>query len=145
MTRQHMTADEYGDYLGEGVTPPDAFRPSAFYNPDGDCIEFFASNEPFKAKRIDNLVTVYIGRDSNEVVGSLIKGVSEIFHRILKQVPGFKIEIRGGRIKMELLFAVCLWSSERDPEGTEVVVYDKLRKAAEHADIEADTRELCLV
>ncbi len=144
MMRPELTAEEYESYLSEGVVPAENFRPAAFYNHDGDCIEFFISNEPFKAKRLDNLLTVYIGRETNQVVGSLIKGISGIFKGILRRAPGFKIEIQDGRVKMEHLFTACLWSSERDPKGTEVVVYNKLREVAERADIEADTRELCL-
>ena len=144
MTHQELTAKEYEKYLSEGVTSAEAFRPAAFYNHDGDCIEFFFSNEPFKAERLDSLVTVYRGRDSNEVVGSLIKGVSKLVKGILKRAPGFKIEIRDGRVKLEYLIMACLWSSERDPAGTEVKVYNTLREAAEQSDVETDARELCV-
>ncbi len=145
MTRQELTAEEYEKNLSEGIVPAENFRPAAFYNHDGDCIEFFFSNEPFTAERLDSLLTVYRGRESNEVVGSLIKGVSKIFRGILKRAPGFKIpEIRDGRVKLEYLITACLWSSERDPEGTEVAVYNTLRDAAELGEVEADTRELCL-
>ena len=43
---------------------PKAFEAHAIYNPDGDCIEFFISNESFIAERVDDLVSVYYGRTS---------------------------------------------------------------------------------
>ena len=55
------------------------------------------------AERIDSLVTVYIGRESNEVVGSLIKGVSSYIKGVVDRFPGFKIEIEDGRIKLNSL------------------------------------------
>ena len=52
------------------------FKPIVTYDRDGDCIEFFISNNPFYAKRMDSLVTVYYSQETGEIVGSLIKGVS---------------------------------------------------------------------
>jgi len=77
------------------------------------------------------LVTVYIGRESNEVIGSFIKGVSTFVREALHKFPGFKIEIEDGRIKLEHLFTLRLWESEQDPAGTRGVVYKKLRDVAE--------------
>jgi hypothetical protein len=71
------------------------FKPTANYDPDGDCIEFVAKPDPFHAERIDDLVTVYYSQDTGEVVGSLIKGVSKFCREVLQKMPGFRIEIRG--------------------------------------------------
>ena len=49
--------------------------PSVFYNEDGDCIEFLIAHESHYAERVDKLLTVFYGRESGEIVGSLIKGV----------------------------------------------------------------------
>ena len=59
----------------------DDFMPTATYDPDGDCIEFLASPDPFYAERVDDLVNVYYSQDTGELVGSLIKGVSRLSQR----------------------------------------------------------------
>src|ERR1051326_8258570 len=46
------------------------FKPTATYDPDGDCVEFLARPDPFYAERIDDLVTVYYSQIDNEIVGS---------------------------------------------------------------------------
>ena len=58
------------------------FVPTATYDRDGDCIEFLAKPDPFYAERVDDLVTVYYSQETNEVIGSLIKGVSGFCQRI---------------------------------------------------------------
>jgi hypothetical protein len=49
------------------------FRPTATYDPDGDCIEFLAKPDAFYAERVDDLVTVYYSQDTGELIGSLIQ------------------------------------------------------------------------
>jgi hypothetical protein len=56
---------------------PDQFRPTATYDPDGDCIEFLAKPEPFYAEQIDDLVTVYYSQETGEITGYLVEGVSK--------------------------------------------------------------------
>src|SRR5437016_1637070 len=68
---------KFEQFVFSGPVNEGAFEPMATYDPDGDCIEFLASNESFRRERLDSLVTVYIGRESNEVIGSFIKGVSK--------------------------------------------------------------------
>lgn len=48
------------------------FRPTATYDPDGDCIEFLAKPDPFRTERFDDLVTVYNSQETGEIIGSLI-------------------------------------------------------------------------
>ena len=54
--------------------PAAEFKPTATYDPDGDCIEFLAKSDPFSAERIDDLVTVYYSQETDEVIGSMTKG-----------------------------------------------------------------------
>ena len=113
-----------------------------YYDKDGDCIEFLASNDPFYGERIDSLVTVYYSEESGEIIGDLIKGVRGFVDRIVQAVPGFKIEIEDGRIRLEHLFTARLWY-EQPPEKREqfVLAYKKLREMAEDVDA---TAELCM-
>lgn len=124
--------------------PVEAFQPAAVYDPDGDCIEFLAKPDPFYGERVDDLVTVYYSQETGEVIGSLLKGVSRFCKEMLEKMPGFKIEIHAGRVKLVHIFRVRLWSSERDPQGLTTLTYRKLIQVAEKADLEVDA-EMCLV
>lgn len=119
----------------EGAKPGMKVRPQAVYDRDGDCIEFLVSNESFYAERIDTLVTVYRSQRTDEVIGSLSMGVSKMLRKFLRHAPGFEIEIRDGRVRLEHVFNAYLWSSP--PPGRVVrLIYEKLREEAEANDIE---------
>jgi hypothetical protein len=122
--------------------PAEEFRPTAIYDPDGDCIEFLAKPDSFYAERVDDLVTVYYSQETDEVIGSLLKGVSRFCQHMLEKMPGFKIEIHDGRVKLVHIFLARLWSLERDPQGMTTLTYRKLIEVAEKADVEA---EMCLI
>lgn len=131
--------DAFATYVLGQVEEGRPFQPQVFYDQDGDCIEFLASNEPFYAERIDSLVTVYYGEETGEIVGSLIKGVKRFIEEITAKVPGFRIEVEDGRIRLEHLFTAKLWYAE--PREELVVTYKKLRDVAEKLDAAA---ELCM-
>ena len=119
------------------------FRPTATYDPDGDCIEFLAKAEPFFAERVDDLVTVYYSQESGEVIGSLLKGVSAFCKQMLERMPGFQIEIHDGRVRLVHLFRAKLWFSANDPQDLVTLTYRKLIHVAEEAGAEVHA-ELCL-
>jgi hypothetical protein len=118
--------------------PAEDFRPTATYDPDGDCIEFLAKPDPFYGERVDDLVTVYYSQETGEVVGSLLKNVSRFCKAMLDQMPGFRIEIHDGRVKLVHIFLARLWSAERDPQELTTLTYRKLIEIAERADVEAE-------
>jgi hypothetical protein len=122
--------------------PAEQFRPRATYDADGDCIEFLSKPDPFYGERIDDLVTVYYSQETGEVIGSLLKGVSQFCKQMLKQMPGFQIEIRDGRVRLVHLFRASLWSSAKDPQDLLTLTYRKLINVAEEAGAEVDA-ELC--
>lgn len=95
----------------------------AYYDPDGDCIEFLSRSEEFWAERIDDLVTVYYSERNNEVIGSLIKGVS----RFVKKYPNFGIFIKAGRVRLSHLFLAGLLCDKPD-RGIETVTYEKRKQ-----------------
>src|SRR4051812_4626289 len=121
--------------------PAEQFEPTATFDRDGDCIEFLAKPDPFYAERIDDLVTVYYSQETNEVIGSLIKGVARFCAKITEQMPGFKIEIMDGKVKLVHLFLAKLWMASPDPMALTTLTYRKLIEVAEGADVEI---EMCL-
>ncbi len=124
--------------------PADRFKPTATYDPDGDCIEFLISPDPFYAERVDDLVTVYYSQESNEVIGSQIKSVAKFCKTMLQRMPGFKIEIHDGRVSLEHIFRARLWSAAREPQALPTLAYRKLIAMAEQAGLEVEAGELCL-
>jgi hypothetical protein len=132
--------DDFAKRMMLLARPAEQFEPTATYDPDGDCIEFLAKPDPFYAERVDDLVTVYYSQETNEVTGSLIKGVSRFCNDFLKKMPGFKIH--DGRVKLVHLFLARLWSSERDPQELATLTYQKLIDVAEDTEVEGDL--LCL-
>ena len=128
-----MSIDPMIERLMEEAERNPPFNPSAEYDPDGDCLEFFISDEPFWADRLDKWVTVYHGRDSNDIVGSLIKNVREL----ISTFPGIDIDIEGGRIQLSHILRAPAYSS-----GDEVKrqVYKAVIRMADDSRVDA---ELC--
>ena len=121
--------------------PAEQFRPTVTYDPDGDCVEFLARPDSFYAERVDDLVTVYYSHQTGNVVGSQIKGVSKFCKSVLEKMPGFRIEIRDGRVSLEHILRAKLWFSDLAPENLPSLTYQKLICLAEEAGAEA---QLCL-
>jgi len=114
------------------------FQPVARYDPDGDCIEFIARPDPFYAERIDKLVTVYYSEKTNEIVGSLIKGVSRFQKEMSRKLPGFVIILQDGKVRLEHSFLAGLWSAKTDKEDLRVLTYKKLIEVAGDTSAEAE-------
>jgi len=118
--------------------PAEPFRPTVTYDPDGDSIEFLAKPDSFYAQRVDDLVTVYYSQETDEVIGSFIKGVSKFCKLLLEKMPGFRIEIRDGRVSLEHIFRASLWFSHFAPEDLPTLTYQKLIDIAEETEAEAE-------
>lgn len=139
-----MTNDEFAALVLSKVPPGQAFKPTAYYDADGDCIEFISAPDSYYAERIDSLLTVYRSQETNEIVGSLIKGVRQFIQQVVQRAPGFRIEVRDGRIKLTHLFTAKLWTQSMDANAVPGIVYQKLRDQAEETGAEADVGDLAL-
>ena len=133
-----MSNDEFGDYMLRLAENPAPFKPSASYDIDGDCIEFIASPEVYRAQRLDDLVTVYYGQETGEIVGSLIKGVIGFRRQMQGKMPGFVIEIEDGPVKLVHIFLAKLWTTTPDAGKYVAVTYRKLIEIAESSDVETE-------
>ncbi|MGH7213321.1 MAG: hypothetical protein ACREIT_00865 [Tepidisphaeraceae bacterium] len=128
-----MSNADFAAHLLKLAQDAPAFHPTATYDPDGDCIEFLIKPEPYYAERIDDLVTVYYGQESQEIIGSLVKGVRSF----LKRHPGLKIDIQDGRVRLVHLLRANFWSKQ-DPQQVESRTYRKLIEVAEESNVEAE-------
>ncbi len=135
-----MSRNEFAERMMHLAASAPPFKPTATYDEDGDCIEFLASNDPFYAERIDDLVTVYYSEETNEIIGSLIKGVSKFVKDLDANLPGWVIEVIDGRVQLVHIFRAHVWQSKPERESLRGVTYRKLTKLAEDSRVEA---ELC--
>ena len=138
-----MTAtsnEEFAKRMMLLAEPAAAFKPTATYDPDGDCIEFLASPDPFYAERIDDLATVYYSQITDQVIGSLLKDVSRFCSGLLRTMPGFQVEIRDGRVKLRHIFLARLWSSTFAPRDIPTLTYKKLIAISQDTEVSG---ELC--
>jgi hypothetical protein len=130
--------DAFTQQLLAKVQPAPWSGPKVFRDRDGDCIEVMLSDDNYRAERLDSLVTVYVNRENGELVGALVKGVNAFICKWVKRIPGFKIEILDGRVKLEYLFTAGLWSHDESANLTLVRTYQKLRQMAEKANLEIE-------
>ncbi|MFI5378128.1 MAG: hypothetical protein ACHRHE_02365 [Tepidisphaerales bacterium] len=117
-------------------SPP--FKAEACYDPDGDCIEFIIRPDSFYARRLDELVTVYYSHETNEITGSLIKGVAAFIRRLRAERPGARIIIHEGRVKIEHILLARLLTGPEELDELATLAYPKLIDAARAGDVEAE-------
>lgn len=140
-----MTTSNTPDFLSRMVeeaqqAPP--FVPNAFFNQDGDFIEFVASDESYFAERVDSRLTVFYGQESSELVGAMIKGVSCIVRDFSKTLPNFRLEVIDGRMHLSALISATMWATSDDKAPVRGVLYKKVRRVAEQNDVSVDIGEL---
>jgi hypothetical protein len=135
-----LTNSEFAKRMMLLASAPEQFKPAATYDPDGDCIEFLAKPDPFYAERIDDLVTVYYSQVTDEVIGSLLKGVSKFCRETLTAMPGFRIEIQDGPVRLQHIFLAKVWSAKFAPEDLASLTYRKLIEVSRDTMVEG---ELC--
>jgi hypothetical protein len=137
-----MSNDEFAKRMMLLAKPASEFKPSAYYDPDGDCIEFLSKPDPFLEERVDDLVTVYYSQRNGEVIGSLIKGVKKLKERLAEKLPGFKITIEDGGIRLEHLFLAKMWLQQSESPTIQCLTYKKLAEIAERTSVHLSA-ELC--
>lgn len=112
-----------------------AFEPVAYYDHDGDCIEFLISDDSYRAERVDDRLTVYYSRETGEIIGSLIKGVRRLLREISDDCPGFKIDVQDGKVRLQHLISATIWKNADSIERFRSVTYQKVRDAADQSRI----------
>ena len=122
--------------------PAKVFEPIATYDPDGDCIEFIAKPDAFYAERIDDLVTVYYSQETNQVIGSLVKGVKKFCESLSSRLPGFRILIQDNPVLLSHIFLARMWSTDRAPDELPTLAYKKLVAISDNVEVEGG--ELCM-
>jgi hypothetical protein len=83
----------------------DTQYPYVYEDRDGDRVEFFLSDDDFVADRIDGRLTVYRDRESGNLVGGSIKGVTALLDRLCREFAGFAFNIRDGKIDLKVVLS----------------------------------------
>lgn len=139
-----ISNSEFAKLMMMMARPVERFKLIATYDPDGDCIEFIAKPDPFYAERIDDRVTVYYSQETDEVIGSFIKGVSGFCRDVLSALPGFRIEIQNGPVRLQHMFQARLWSGNFQSDELPSLIYRKLIEVSDDAIVEGVEDGLCL-
>ncbi len=112
--------DEFG--------PIKPFKPSAYFDPDGNCIEFLLSNRQWRATVLDRWVTVYQAEDNDEIVGGLVKDISDL----MEEYPGLDIEIKDSVVEVACVLRAPAWTTA-DPVKKKT--YTNVIQGAEEAQL----------
>lgn len=139
-TNSALLDDDFARKLLEKAEGAVFEGPQAFYNADGDCIELILSNESYRAERLDDLITIFVGRDSSEPVGAVLKGVKRFIKQIQQTQPGAHVDFSGASVRLEYLLTAGLWRSSRNDKT--VRVYLELRQIAEEAELEVSLQSI---
>jgi hypothetical protein len=96
--RDYFDSDLARELLDIAGQPSD-YRARAYYDPDGDYIEYLSKPDSHDDERVDSLVTAYYSIDANELIGAKIKGVKAL----LRRHPLLCIAVKDGRVNLRLL------------------------------------------
>lgn len=132
---QDLLGDDVAQEWLALVDPVSSFEPLAYYDRDGDCIEFLVANDSYRAERVDDRLTVYYSRETGEIIGSLIKGVRRLLREITNDSPGFKIDVVDGKVRLQHLISATLWKNSQSVERFRSVTYQKVRDAADQSQV----------
>jgi len=131
LSDQEFTARIF-EIAGEQV---EHFEPFIFNNTDGDCIEFFVSDDNYYGERIDDYLTVYHSQETGEVAGFVIKNVKRILNRLFQQKSAMEFVIDDGKVQLRSLF-VLMFANENhnDQDGKRDLIVREYRKVVEVAE-----------
>lgn len=126
----------FAELVKRELAPSAAFDgPTWYHDEDGDCIEFITSGDRFYGERKDDWVTAYYSYESNELIGSQIKGISLLLG---EEQPGFvRIEIRDGKVRLSHLYRASGWTFEHQ-SLEDAAVYNQLIELADEANAEIE-------
>jgi hypothetical protein len=88
---------------------PRGFKPRPFYGTEEDSLTFHFANDESYAKRVDELLTLFLSLKTDELVGCQVKGV----RMKLKRLGDFGISIKHGKVRLALVFHLLAFLAEK--------------------------------
>jgi hypothetical protein len=110
-------------------TEPAGFEPRPYYGHDEDCLTFYFDNAESYARRVDELLTLFLSLKNNELVGCQVKGV----RKNLKRLGQFGISIKHGKIRLDLVFHLLAFLAEKPAQRKR---YLELSERSKDVDLE---------
>ena len=89
------------EYLA--TRPHKGFKATPHYSDEGDCLTFYFKNVPSYRDRVDELLTVYLSLETDDLVGCQIKRIG----RIMKRLRNLRILIKDKDVELRVLFLAC--------------------------------------
>jgi len=141
-----MSSEEFAELVLSTPSPREPFRPTATYDPDGDCIEYLIKPDNFYAHRVDELLTIYRSEETDELVGSFIKSVRSFWKKLIQTSPAFAVIVEEPPVLLSHLFFARLLQLPGRPDQNELrmvaTAYRELITHAENDKVELP-REAC--
>lgn len=97
-----MATEQLTAYLKERKFQRFVSRPHYFGH--GDFVTYYMEDEPCRAHRVDDLLTVYLSKKSDKLIGCKIKGV----RRLLREGGDFGVIVKDEGIRLSFLFMIGL-------------------------------------
>ena len=118
----------------EASEPPRFTPPQIYYGAKEDSLTFYFRSDESYAQRLNDLVTIFLSFDGDELVGCQVNGLQ----RKLKNDGDFWVRInKGGSLKLGLFFHLLAYDvSEEEPRNRLVELGQKAK------DVEIDPEEL---
>ena len=66
---------------------PEGFEPRPYYGHEEDCLTFYFDKAESYARRVDELLTLFLSLKTNELVGCQVKGVRKNLKRGMDRMP----------------------------------------------------------
>ena len=88
---------------------PRGFLRRPYYGQEEDSLTFYFDNAESYARRVDQLLTVFLSLKTDELVGFQVKGVREN----LKRLGEFGIAIKHGKVRCGLFFHLLAFLAEK--------------------------------
>jgi hypothetical protein len=110
---------------------PKGFKPRPYYGQDEDCLTFYFNNAESYARRVDELLTLFLSLKNDELVGCQVKGV----RKNLKRLGQFGISIKHGKIRLDLVFHLLAFLADKPAQRNK---YLELSERSKDVDLELD-------
>jgi hypothetical protein len=113
-------AENLKDFMREleGKEAPAFIAPQIYYGPKEDSLLFYFRNDESYAHRLDNVVTLFLSFEGDEVVGCQVKGL----RRKLESDGRLSVVIRkDGKVKLGLFFHLLAFDVP-EPEPRSLLV-----------------------
>jgi len=108
---------------------PKCFEPRPYYGHEEDCLTFYFDNAESYARRVDELLTLFLSLKTNELVGCQVKGV----RKNLKRLGDFGISVKHGKVRLDLFFHLLAFLAEKPAQRKK---YLELSERSKNMDLE---------